>query len=755
MRISSDSMRRALIALLAAPSLSALMAGSAYAQSAVAQASGEQQADVPEDDAGLQEIIVTAERRETKLQETPIAISVIGGEDLAARNVSTVADLAAELPNVNINTQAGMTMVSVRGLGLQSTRPADDPRVAFYADEVYVPRPFEQSSALYDVERVEVARGPQGTLFGRNATGGAFSVTSRAPTSTPSGYLTLTAGNYSLLQAEGALSGPLGKTLSARIAGQVVDRGGFGKNLFTGKDVNDYSIYSMRGTIQWQPRSDFTAKLIANYSKEDDAAYVPHIFSTVTPGAKMAGELQGGYTILGNARDVATDITPTNYTKSYGVTGKFDLDLSERISMHTIFAYQYGEHHSVYDTDGTTSYLNNVFLNEVSDAYSAETRLDGDYDRFHWTVGLFWFNEDEFAENRAVLNAALQGRPFQPVQGIWSFATLKTDAYAAFAQGTYDLTDRLSLTLGIRYSNETRRAINDSRQSDFVRPYPPLLPIQNAAGFPRNLKVSFDSFDPRISLDYKVTDDIFVYASYTTGFKSGGFNYGNVGNPFLPEDITAYEAGIKSSWFDKRLTVNISGFYYDYTNIQTQVQFFTPITSLQVLNAAGARSQGVEIELNAAPTPRLRLNASASFLDAKYTEFVTGDGSRPSLGLLDLEGYTLPQSPRYSVNLGASYTLPLGEGGLTLRGDYQNVGRTYHTPFNLIRDSQGPYDLANAFLTYDDDHWTAGIWVRNLTDTFVKQGLSLGSGLLGGGGGYSTGSIAPPRTYGATIGFKF
>ncbi|PAL21490.1 TonB-dependent receptor [Sphingopyxis sp. GW247-27LB] len=742
--------RSLLGALLLTTAASPFSAVAVHAQEALNTASASDPSGV-----GIDDIVVTAERRETRLQETPIAVSVVGGDALQSKNITSVTDLAGELPNVNINSQAGMTTIAVRGLGLQSTRPADDPRVAFYVDEVYVPRPFAQSAALFDIERVEVARGPQGTLFGRNATGGAFSVASRAPTTSLSGYANITVGNYGLIQADGAISGPVSDTVTVRLAGQKVDRGGFGKNLFTGKDVNDFNVFSTRGTVQWEPSAIFRAKLIGYYSREDDAAYVPHIFGTVTPGALLAGQVQGSQTIIGNFRDVATDITPTNDTKLFGVTGNFELDVSDTISLKTIMAYQKSEHSSVYDTDGTTSYLNNVFLNEISDAYSAEFQVNGDFDRFKFTAGLYWFYEDEFAENRAVLNAALFGRPFQPVQGIWSFATLKTDAWAAFAQGTYDLTDRLSITAGIRYSDETRRALNDSRQSDFVRPFPPLLPIINAAGFPRNLKVGFTSVDPKVSLNYKLTDDIFAYASFTTGFKSGGFNYGSVGNPFLPENIEAYEAGLKTSWFDNRLIANFSLFRYDYTNIQTQVQFFTPVTSLVVLNAAGARNQGLEVEITAAPAQGLRLDASLSLLDAEYTEFITGDGSRPALGLLDLKGFTIPQSPDYMINLGAAYTLPVGDGDLTLRGEYRRTGRTYYTPFNLDRDSQAPHDIANAFLTYDSDRWTAGLWVRNLTDKFVKQGLSLGSGLLGGGGGYSTGSIAPPRTYGATFGVKF
>lgn len=759
MKFTNSSRRKILSALIMAPALNALALGTAYAQTDAPEAEEEAS-------AGLADIIVTAERRETKLQETPIAVSVIGGDDLSTRNITSMTDLSAELPNVNINSQAGMTLIAIRGIGLQSTRPGDDSRVAFYVNEAYIPRPFEQSAALFDIERIEVARGPQGTLFGRNATGGAITVTTREPTWSPSGYLNVTAGNYSLLQAEGAISAPITNSLAVRFAGQVIDRGGFGENLFTGKDVNDFSVYSLRGTLQWEPRDDFTAKLIAHYSKEDDAAYVPHIFATVTPGAPMRGETFGGETVLGNERDVATDIDPSNVTETYGVTGKFDLDVSDSISMHTVFAYNYGEHFSIYDTDGTTSYLNTVFLTEISDAYSAETRFDGDFGRLRATVGLYWFYEDEFVENRAVLNSALVGGAFQPVQGVWSFATLKTDAYAAFAQGTFDVTDRLSLTLGVRYSNETRLLLNNSRQSDFSTPYPPLQPHNSAPGFPQNAKLKFDSIDPKVSLNYRFTDDIFAYASFTTGFKSGGYNYGTVADPtdptnpdkialFKPEDIKAYEVGIKTSWFDRALTLNVSAFHYDYTNIQTQVQFFTPVTSLQVLNAGGARSCGVEVELNAAPTRNLRIFGSASYLDAEYEEFMTGDGSRPSLGVLDLKGFTIPQSPEYSFNLGASYTIPMGEGDLILRGDYQRVGRTYHTVFNMKRDSQAAYGLANAFITYEQDRWSAGVWMRNITDEFVKQGLSLGSGLLGGGGGYSTGSIAPPRTYGATIGFKY
>jgi iron complex outermembrane recepter protein len=474
----------------------------------------------------------------------------------------------------------------------------------------------------------------------------------------------------------------------------------------------------------------------------------------------LLGQVQGGTAIIGNSRDIVSEIDPYNFSKVYGVTGNFRYDVSNEISLQAILGYQNGYHYINYDTDGTEMFDNSVFLIEDSDVYTAEFHVNGHFDRFKFTAGLYYFNEAEFVSNRAVLNAASFGRPYQPVQGVWSTADLKTQSWAAFIQASYDITDQFSITLGGRYSSEHRQDVNETRQSDFVRPYPPILAQQNAAGFPRdNVPLSFTAFDPKISLDYKITPDIFAYVSYSTAFKSGGYNYGQVQGPYFPEKIKAYEAGLKTTFFNRHARANISIFQYDYTNIQTSIQFFTPVTSLTVLNGPGARVKGIELEFTANPTSQLSLDFSGSILDSKYSkDFITGDGSRPTLGLLNLKGNTLPQSPKFSVNFGAAYTVPLGgnSGDLTFRGEYQRIGRTYHTVFNLERDSQAPYNWVNAFITYKAaDHWTASLFVRNLTNSFVKQGISLQSGILGGGGGYSLGSEAPPRTFGGSIGYKF
>lgn len=705
----------------------------------------------------LGDIVVTAERRETNLQETPIAVSVVSGLDLETEQISNVLDLSTSLPNVNVNMYGGMTFIAVRGIGLTSNQPGDDPRIAFYADDVYLARPFSASSSFFDVERVEVLRGPQGTLFGRNATGGAFSVISRRPTDDPSGYLNLTLGNYDLVQVEGAIGGPIVETLSGRLAFQTRDRAGYGENIFNGEDVDDDHEYSLRGSLRWAPTDRFEANLIANYHRRDDSAGAFHVFETVTPGALLTGENFGGETIRGESRDVANDVQVENFTEIFGITGTAELDLTDAISLKTILSYQDSYHNNVYDADGTSAFMSHVTLPDDAEQHSAEVQLHGDYDRLNWTIGLFYFNEEEYAENHSILNRGLFGGPNQPVAGIWKTATLSTEAWAIYGQGTYDITDRLSLTLGVRYSSEEKLDTNDTRQADFATPYDPTAPINPLPGFPRNLAATFDSIDPRVSLQYNFADDVFAYASYTTGFKSGGYNFGSTQSNYNPEEITAYEVGLRSSWWDSRLRFNATAFRYDYTDIQQQVIQFTPVSSTNIINAAGAETTGVEVEFAALPTDSLELDATFAWLNAEFTEFVTGDPARPSLGLLDLAGNQLAQSPEYSIHLGAAYTWNLSGGELTLRGEFERIGRTYFTPYNLERDSQEPYNWVNAFLTFnsEDSHWSASLWARNLTDVYVRNGVFTQSGLFGGGGGYSQGSSSPPQTFGVTVGYNF
>ena len=284
------------------------------------------------------------------------------------------------------------------------------------------------------------------------------------------------------------------------------------------------------------------------------------------------------------------------------------------------------------------------------------------------------------------------------------------------------------------------------------------MPVIYQPGFPRTLDASFRKATPHVSLNYNVTDNIFTYFSFSTGFKSGGFNYGSATDPeFLPETIHAYELGLKSSWLDHRLQVNVALFDYDYTNIQVPVLTFTPVSAYNIVNAASSTDNGVEFELIAEPIPALRVDVSAAADEAKFANFVSGDPSRPELGLINLRGNWLPEAPKFTLNIGAQYTWNVPHGDLTVRGEYQRIGEIFFTAFNTDQDSQGAYNWVNAFVTYklDGSHWTATLFGRNLTDTFVKQGVFDQSGLLGGGGGYTQGGLLPPRTFGGTLSYRF
>jgi iron complex outermembrane receptor protein len=727
----------------------------AAAASAPAQPAGDQAAE-EQDPNQLAEIVVTAERRTTNLQTTPIAVSVLGGEDLENKQVNSVLDLTGSLPNVSIGTNTGQANISVRGIGFTTLNPGDDGRVAYYVDGVYISRPSAQLGQFFDVDRVEVLRGPQGTLYGRNATGGAFNVYSRNPTQEASGYLDLTVGNYDLVQAEGALSGPLSDTLSARVAFQTVNRGGYGTNLLTGRPVDNAHTSSVRTKLLWRPGAGTEVTLTGNYHHEDDANYGYHKFGRSFPFVVIKAEdVLGVGPILIRSHDVNGDAEsePRNVRTSYGTTLDVKNELSDALTFRTIAAYEHSQYSMKHDGDGSILPLVISMQREKADQYSVESQLIGEYGSLHFVLGGYYFHEDNSPRNQALFNRLLFNPtgPSQLVQGVTLFTNFHTDAAAVFGQATYDLTDRLSVTVGGRYSYERKKTVGDTLGYDTVTPYPPALPTTPQPGFPRpDRTASFDSFTPKFNIDYKFSDNVFVYASYTQGFKSGGFTFGSLQPGFLPETIKSYEAGIKTRLFDRRVTFNLSAFHYDYTNIQTQIVLSPQIG---VFNASAAKIDGIEGELVALVTPGLRLDANASILDAKYQTFMTTDPVRPSLGVLDLSGNRLPQAPTYTANAGVQYTWNIGSGTLMLRGEVRAVGVTYFTPYNTSALKMPAYAMGNAYLTYEDGkHWSANLWVRNVTDKFAWNSMFIEGATAGQ---QTSGVPLAPRTFGATLGYKF
>jgi iron complex outermembrane receptor protein len=744
--------------------ISALAASQAYAQSSAAPAAANS------NDTAYQDIIVTAERRETRLQETPVAITVVSGEQLANKQINSVMDIGAALPSVQIGAAVGQVRIAIRGVSFTDLRAGAEGRIAFYTDGVYNGQPSAQFGSFFDIERVEVLRGPQGTLFGRNATGGAFVVTSRKPTDTLSGYLNATIGNFETRNFDGALSGPLTDTLSARLAFKTVDHGGYGRNRLLDEPINDENSQSVRLTLKWEPSDRFDATLIGHYFREDDHGSAPTQFGQAVPVTTRIPlppfctpeQYTAPNCILINSRDTTAYYSSSNRRRQKGVNLILNYEINDWLSAKSILAAEYSWYELRQTNAGVPNFINRNKFSADGDQYSGEFQLLGDLGRLNFVVGAFYFDDKISPMSLTAVPAAfyVTGAPYQMVQGFHSAVTLKTKSLAFYGQATYEITDALSLTLGGRYTRERKHAVNNFSGTNFTIPWPlPFTPTGyqlNPAnpGFPNGNKLSYNTFNPRVTLDFKFAPGIFAYATYSSGFKSGGFNWGQVAEPYPEEKITNYELGLKTTTFNGALIANLSAFYYDYSNIQTQVVGGV-VPSVQTRSVGKAAMKGVELEFTAKPVRQFQIDGAVSILDAKYRgDTVSNDVSRPQLGLLPLRGNWAQGAPRYTINAGAEYRFDIAPGSLTLRGEYRRTGKVDWSIFNLDTLRTRPYEVGNAFLRFEDNDgkWTATAYVRNIGNTFAPTTLFQQSNTIGA---IITGSALEPRTYGVTLGYKF
>jgi iron complex outermembrane recepter protein len=691
--------------------------------------------------SGLSDIIVTAERRSTNIQKTPLSISAVSGEDLRSHQITNIESLSQNLPNVSFGKLAADARVYIRGVGYDSVSTGGETRVALYNDGVYQSRSQAAFAGFFDVDRVEVLRGPQGTLYGRNATAGAINIISRDPGNTLNGYVSGTVGTYRLIGVEGAVGGPLGNGVSARIAVRSTDREGYGRNIQTGNDVGDEHSRAVRAKVRAKLSSDFTIQIVGNYSREKDHT--------------------GGYRFLGAGRSdmvplpIVLGVAPSHPQDTAGAGPDFRLELygvsatatwspSADTQIVSVSGYNHVDSRLLDNFDGTTAGLSVHRLNERSNSFSQELRVQQNFGDFaDLIVGAYYFHEKNLAENLAALNGIFFGLPFGLRQGYGTRGTVKTDAYALFGQATMHLTSRLGVTLGGRYSDESK-IIDEAAQFDLVRPYDPANPLLPFGTAQQKTKQS--SFDPKITIDYRFTDDIFGYATYSRGFKSGGFNIGGLQPPFEAERLTNYEVGIKSEFFDHRLRANVSAFYYDYSNLQVNVN---EGVALVTRNAAKARIKGVEAEFLALPVDGLRLGLNFAYLDAKYRKFDTIDDTFPELGIQNLSGNRLNNAPKYKIDGEIGYTFRTAVGDFTPRANVTWVDRVYFSQFNLPQVSQPSRTEVNLYLNYErpGTGWSASVYVRNATDKTYVVASTIGSlfafPLLG--------QFAPPRTVGLQI----
>jgi iron complex outermembrane recepter protein len=722
------------------------------------------------------EIIVTAQKRSESVQKIPLAVSAIGGDTLQQRGASGLAALGQVVPGLNVSEQIGQARLTLRGIGVDNISTGAESSVAFNQDGIFYSRSAAALASFYDVERVEVLRGPQGTLYGRNATGGSVNIITNRPTDTLHGALNLTGGNHETINGDGFLSGPLSDTVAARLSFQVQHHDGYGKNLVTGTDIDTKDSQAIRGQLQFKPDDRLTILVAGDYYRARDRSNTYHYFGAggFLPGGapdtpRALDPLLGlGGFAPASARDIASAQDPKARADFYGARADINYEASDTVTIRSLSAYRYSKYVVNSDINPLAVDLFPVTVSEKSDQFTQEFQLNVENDRNKFVSGIFYLHEKIDGSLAAPFNLQAFGSPVPFfVQGFFAGGSMKTEAAAVYAQDTYSVTDALRITLGGRYSWE-KKSIDDQSEFDFARPYSPANPPLAAHHIDDK---TFKSFTPKIGIDFDLAPRTLVYASFSKGFKSGTYNLGSGGPPLKPEKVDAYEAGLKTTLANGLVRANVAGFYYNYKDLQVgKVQ-----GQLVVLeNAATARIYGLEGEFVAKPTPDLSLSVNASWLHARFRRYVTADQARPDgdgvtfvnatgdqvLGgtpgvtpAFDLSGNALPQSPNYTINLAAEYVAHLSSGTLTFRGESNWSDRVYFSPFNRAEVSQSAYSLQNAFVTYDDgETWRASLFIKNIANKTVKSAGQVATALLGSP---IVGFVQAPRTFGATVGYRF
>ena len=749
------------IRLIASISLAAVSLSTASA--AIAQ-------DAADDGTAIQEIVVTAQKRQQSGQDVGIALSVVSADALAQRNVTSVTDLTGLVPNVQANFGAGQVAFNVRGIGTNEFSANFDSPVALNVDEVYLSKNFMSGLLLFDIDRVEALKGPQGTLFGRNATGGTVNFFTRGPTDTLGAGGTVSYDNYQTIRAEAYVSGPLGEGLSARLSGMYVDQNkGFYRNLTLGRREGFEKKWALRGQIKWT--DGVTTALLSLTGGEQHGELQPYegvgIFTpaSVAAGAPVfcapyvngtvrgdsAGCVRGtdaGFPGDNNPYTSTNNLSHKVRNKSQGATLRIEHDFGSS-ALTSLTSYQFAHRKQREDSDGSPVSTVDVQYDNRIRQLSQELRLSSTGSG-PWSYVLGGYYEHDSYRNGDYLMVGAGAAP-----GFYSPFTQKVDALAAFFHNNVALTDTLGLVAGVRYSREKvsfdgGTSAGTGSVGFPARPTTIVVPLSFADTSRKDDDATFKAgveWKPRLSSDF--VDKLLVYASVSTGFRSGSFNGEFAGSQsaltsLAPEKITAYEAGFKSTLADRSVQFNASVFHYKFTDGFINVDSATspvPVT----INAAGISSYGVEADLMWRPVRQLTLSIGGGWLDSTID-------SNVSVGGASLKGKRTIQSPRWTYNVQGSFTQPIGgDLSLVLSADANWRSSQYYEVTNSINSREPGYWIVNGRIAISgpDDRWTLALFGKNLTKTVYRTYVNELPDF-----GWILNIYGQPRTYGLSASFK-
>ena len=723
--------------------------------------------------AQIEEIIVTAQKRSESVQRVPIAVTAIDEAMLTEIGFDRFEDLSSVAPGLQLGTFGPWAFVNLRGIGQENNTAGGDPGVALHYDGVYIGRPVGFLFTAFDSERVEVLRGPQGTLYGRNATGGTINYITKKPTSEFGGSADISLGTYDLVSGRAAINVPLADGIAARLVGTFEQRDGFTKNL-TGPDANDADDWGLRGHIQFDRGGPLTLLLSSTYVKSGGVGSKPESRepfpgTTTTPNVPLAGPpgfafsggpasgVPGFNTYTGFGPTPVNDLRPfresvdTQLEHSQEfllLSGTLEYDLGP-VTLKSITGYANSYYLTRQDEDYSPLPLSEALFSEDASQFSEELQIVSNSNGpFKWLLGAYYFNEKAFR-----ITEFFKGRfdvfanQFNQRAGWWYSGNVNSRSHAFFGQATYEVLPGLLATGGLRYTKDRKQGVN--RGFHF-----------SGAPFSGPVGGSWEKITYRGVLDYQLTNDALVYVSHSTGFRSGGINQAInplVGNAiYEPETVRAYEAGLKAMLFDRRVRLNIAAYQNQYSKLQFQVlQINGPIA----YNAPGAKVRGVELEALAELSSGLTVNTAVSYTDGRLDDvFIQGT---------QLGGNRVAKTPDWTFNLGATQKIEIGSAGeLKLRGEYGYVGSSYTTPFNRRAGfaDRGGSDFVPSHQNVNlrvfwlhPDRWTLELAATNVFNTAQIANLTRDVGFndIPNGGGGELVTYKPPRQFTIRVGVEF
>ncbi|MDR2857002.1 MAG: TonB-dependent receptor [Novosphingobium sp.] len=735
---------------------------------------------------------MTAQKRAENLQVVPISIAAIGAQAIEDQHATTIQGLQGSIPNVQIGNFSNTpqnAVFTIRGIGVIESDPYAGNTVGVVVDGV--PQFFSMGALvdLYDVERIEVLRGPQGTLFGANTTGGVVNIINNQPKNEFGGRFDLSYGNYGHIQAGGVINVPVTDELAARFVMSHDGRKGWVTNVVNGKDLGKRDVTVFRGALKYSPSSDFTAVLAAEYDRSRNGApvvvagdtpadvqYVPQGFrnmyaSPCLPAGQRCTAPDKYYSAMdpgaldANGNPVE-DLQDRSDMDTYRTTLTLNINNTAIGDITSITGYKHFKLLEYTDQDGTPVFLDDTRRRTKGWQFSQELRTSAALsDHINITAGAFFLKSHY--DHRQDLRINFGGgvtydlateEVTYGLPGLFQLNLQDQDNYSisGFAQAYFDLTDRLKLQAGIRYTYEktemlastvTTLAAGGITTFDGTAPDgTPNIPVDEVA--PPRGKKSWSNVGWRLGLDYRATDDILLYGYWARGFKSGGFT-GRIGiaedlGPYDPEHIDTFEVGIKADLLDRRLRANLAAFYTNYRDMQlAQIYFLGTVQGNTILNVASSRIKGFEAELVAAPFRGLTLNASLAYLSARYKDF---NYLLPSGGSLDLSGQRLQNAPKWTSSIGFNWEFPIGDMQGRAGAQYNYSSEKLNSSIvDSARATIQPTHIVNAnFDLKINQQFTVGVWGTNIFDNrYMNSVLDL-PGTLG------VANYAPPRQYGVS-----